>query len=179
MSAQERVPGGIKVKAIVIDGDTIPYVELAEIKVYGKKVFKTNKERKQWDKLVKNVKKVYPLAKIAGIKMREYEAILIHIKDERSKKILMQNAEKALKSQFEKDIRQLTFSQGRILIKLIDRETGKTSYQIIREFRGMIQAVFWQTLARIFENNLKDEYDPFGEDKAIEEIVLKIESGDI
>ncbi|MFA6923043.1 MAG: DUF4294 domain-containing protein [Bacteroidales bacterium] len=177
--AQEKIAGGIKVKAIVIDGDTIPYVELTEIKIFGNKIFKTNKEKRQWDRLVRNVKRVYPLAKIAGVKMKEYEAILIHIKDERSKKILMKNAENALKAQFEKDIRDLTYSQGKILVKLIDRETGKTSYQIIKEFRGAIQAIFWQTLARIFENNLKYEYDPFGEDKAIEEIILKIENGDI
>jgi len=75
------------------------------------------------------------------------------------------------KTEFEKDIRDLTYTQGKILVKLIDRETGKTSYQIIKDFRGSIQAVFWQTLARIFDGNLKLEYDPFGDDKDIEEIV--------
>ena len=73
----------------------------------------------------------------------------------------------------------MTISEGRILIKLIDRETGRTSYSIIRDFRGEFSAFFWQTIAKIFRNDLKSEYDPFGEDRLIEEVVRLIEEGQI
>ena len=78
---------------------------------------------------------------------------------------------------FEKEVRKLTVSQGIILVKLIDRETGRTSYQVIKELKGNVTAFFWQGIARIFGNNLKTEYDPEGEDRVIEDIVLGIEAG--
>ena len=79
--------------------------------------------------------------------------------------------------QFEKQVRKLTITQGIILVKLIDRETGRSSYQVIRELKGNITAFFWQGIARIFGNNLKAEYDPGGADKVIEDIVKGIEAG--
>ena len=174
-----QIKPGVKVKAIVVNNDTIPYIELPVARVYGNKIFASKKDKKRWDRLVYNVKRVYSLAKISGIKMKDYEKLIIKAKNDHDRKVLMKNAEAQLKTEFEKDIRDMTYSQGKILVKLIDRETGKTSYQIIKDFRGSIQALFWQTLARIFDGNLKLEYDPFGDDKDIEEIVLKIESGDI
>ena len=115
----------------------------------------------------------------SSLQRTPWVSAIIKAKNDHDRKVLMKNAEAQLKTEFEKDIRDMTYSQGKILVKLIDRETGKTSYQIIKDFRGSIQALFWQTLARIFDGNLKLEYDPFGDDKDIEEIVLKIESGDI
>jgi len=170
---------GITVRATIVDGDTVAYMSLPVVRVYAPKYFKNQREERQWNRLVRNVKKAYPYAVIAGNKMNEYEAMLLNVKNERDKKRLMKLAEDDLKAQFEKDIRNLTFSQGKILIKLIDRQTGQTSYSIIKDFRGTISAIFWQSIARIFTANLKDEYDPLGEDKLIEEIVILIENGDL
>jgi len=177
LSAQEVE--GLVVRGAVVDGDTIPYLSLPVVRVYGPKVFKNSREQRQWNRLVRNVKVAYPYAVTAGIKMSEYEAQLIGITSERERKRMMKIAEDDLKAQFERDIRNMTFSQGKILIKLIDRQTGQTSYSIIREFRGAISAIFWQSIARIFTANLKDEYDPEGDDKLIEEIVIMIERGDL
>ncbi len=170
---------GMTVRATIIDGDTVAYLSLPIVRVYASRHFKTNREQRKWNKLIRNVKIAYPYAQIAGRKMNEYEAMLLGISSEREKKKLMKIAEDDLKAQFEKDIRNLTFSQGKILIKLIDRQTGTTSYQIIKDFRGTISALFWQSIARIFTANLKDEYDPLGDDKLIEEIILMIENGDL
>ncbi|MDD3876566.1 MAG: DUF4294 domain-containing protein [Bacteroidales bacterium] len=170
---------GPVVRGTIVDGDTIAYLSLPVVRVYAPKIFRNNREERQWNRLVRNVKKAYPYALIAGNKMNEYEAQLIGIASERERKKLMKIAEDDLKAQFEKDIRNLTFSQGKILIKLIDRETGQTSYSIIKDFRGTISALFWQSIARIFTANLKDEYDPIGEDRMIEEIVVMIENGDL
>ena len=114
---------------------------------------------------------------LASVKLKQYNDLLDTIKDETVKKAKLKQAEEDIKSQFTDEIEDMTHFQGVICLKLIYRETGVTSYEIVKELRGSIRAVFWQTIARIFGNNLKVEYDPLGEDKAIEEIVQQIESG--
>lgn len=91
----------------------------------------------------------------------------------------MKRAEDELRASFEKELRGLTISQGLILVKLIDRETSHTTYEVLQEFRGAAAAVFWQGLGRLFGYNLRVEYDPIGEDKMIEEIIQMIEAGAI
>lgn len=166
-------------RVITINNKQILYYTLPSIRIKGDRVFKYHKEKKQYNKLVRDVKIVYPYAKLSGLKIKEYDLKLSKIDDESSKEILMKTAENDLKKTFEKDIRDLTYSQGKILIKLIDRETGKTSYDIIKEFRGRIEAMLFQTVALMFGNNLKSEYDDIKEDKMIEDIVILIESGDV
>jgi len=166
-------------RLVVVGNDTIPYSTLPVVRIYGEKVFKSQRQRRRYDKLVRDVKKVYPYAKLAGIKMREYEKILAPIQDKKKQKELMKQAEASLKAEFEGDIRGMTFSQGKILIKLIDRETGNTSYDIVKDLRGGLQAFMWQQLGRLFGMNLKTEYDPLEDDKMVEEIIQSIESGDL
>ena len=89
----------------------------------------------------------------------------------------LKQAEQDIKAQFTDDIENMTFTQGKILLKLIYRQTGVSSYEIVKELRGSLRAIFWQTIARVFGANLKVEYDPTGDDKAIEEIVQQIEKG--
>ncbi|HNX84320.1 MAG TPA: DUF4294 domain-containing protein, partial [Bacteroidales bacterium] len=96
---------------------------------------------------------------------------------DRAKRDFLQSYEKDLLAQYEGDIRKLTFTQGKILIKLIDRETQNTSYDLIRQYRGKFSATFWQGVARIFGANLKSNYDPNGDDYLIEYIVREIEAG--
>jgi len=179
LNLKGQVVEGIKLKGAIIDGDTIAYICLPVVKIYAPRIFKSDKEERKWSKLVRDVKKVYPYAVLANEKIKEYDAELIKINSDSEKKRMMKIAEDDLKKQFEGDIRNMTYSQGKILIKLIDRETGNTSYEIVKEFRGMLSAFFWQSVARFFGANLKDEYDAAGDDKLIEEIVLLIQGGDL
>jgi hypothetical protein len=175
--AQNIQTGEILVNVIIIDGDTLPYLELKEAVIEAPSNFVSQKESKKITKLIRDVKKAYPYAKIAGAKLKQLDEILATVKDEKEKKELLKQAEDDLVSQFEEDIKNMTFSQGVILLKLIDRETGTTSYEIVKEFRGTLRAFFWQSLGVIFGINLKTEYEPEGNDKNIEQIVQMIEKG--
>jgi hypothetical protein len=168
---------GIIVQVKIIDNDTVMMGMLPEFSVVARMPYHIKAEMKRNERLVHNVKKAYPYAKLAGIKFKEYEAILLAAENEEARKKLMKQAEDDLKLEFEDDIRALTFRQGIILIKLVDRETGNSSFTVIQELRGKFTAFFWQTFARLFGYNLKTEYDPTGTDKEIEDIVLMIEQG--
>lgn len=172
-----QMGGGLIVRAIVVDGDTLPLISLPEVKVFPPMEFSSRREARNYDKLVRDVKKVYPYARLAGIKLEEYNRQMALIPKEKDRKKLMKKAEDDLRAQFEEDLKKLTFSQGRILIKLIDRETGNPSYDLLKDLRGSISAVFWQSLGRIFGYNLKTEYDAKGDDKLIESIIVRIEAG--
>lgn len=136
-------------------------------------------KKTQYDKLQKRVIKTYPYAKAAGEVMRTYEALCIQITDENQQKALLDRAEKSLMAQFEKDLRNMTVSEGVILVKLIDRQTGATGYEVLRQMKGKFSAFMWQSVARVFGQNLKDDYDKDGEDVWIENIVALIEDGTI
>lgn len=166
-----------KVVAVIIDGDTIPSFNLQEFTVYGDFPTKNKKQYEAWTRIKYNVKKVYPYAILASAKLKEYNLVLEKLPDEKSKKLYMKVAEKELKAQFEDQLKDLTMSQGRILLKLIDRETGNTSYQLVKDFRGGFQAFMWQGIARLFGNNMKTEYDPEGEDIMIERAIKLVEAG--
>ena len=170
---------GTVVTAIVIDGDTIPVVNLRMFRVIGKRKFKSEAKRRRFNRLKRDVKIVYPYAKLAGQKLRKYNEELVGIKSEAKRKRFMRKVESELKAEFGKELRNLTIRQGAILIRLVDRETGDTSYELVQELRGTFSAFFWQGLARLFGQNLKSQYDPDGDQKMIEEIVLLIEAGDL
>lgn len=167
---------GYVVPAKIIDGDTIPFLILDEISI-NPPLAKEIINKPKYSKLIRDVKKAYPYAVIAGVKLKEYNDILANTPDKDEKKKLMKQAEEDIKEQFTDDLENMTFTQGKILLKLIYRQTGVTPYEIVKELRGALRAIFWQTLARIFGANLKIEYDPADEDKAIEEIVKQIENG--
>lgn len=171
--------GSQDVKAIVIDGDTIPMIDLSEVNVTRKEIKDNSAEARKFDRLVRNVKRVYPYAKLAGIKFNEYSTLLADVKSEKAKKAMMKKAQDELEAQFGDDLKSMTFTQGKILLKLVDRQTGNSSYELVQEFRGKFVAFFWQSFARLFGYNLKEGYDPLGEDKDIELIVLMIENGTI
>lgn len=170
---------GVVVYARVINGDTIPIVPLDEVNIYSFKIIDSKREARRHSKLIRNVKKVYPYARLAGIKLREYNSILEKTENERERRRIMKKAEDEIEDEFGNDLRKLTFSQGKILIKLIDRETGSSSFELVQDLRGKFAAFFYQTFARIFGYNLKVSYDPQGEDKDIEVIVRMIETGQI
>lgn len=158
--------------------DTIPMVTLPEVDIISTNPLSAENQ-KRYLKLRRDVLRAYPYAKLAGFQLKLINDSTLKIKSERDRKKFIKEREKELKASFEKDLRNLTYTQGRILLKLIDRETGNTSYELVKELRGSFQAVFWQGVARIFGSNLKSEYDPEGEDVLIEAIVQAIERGEI
>jgi len=170
---------GVVVRATIINGDTIPVVGLKEIEIYSLAIPKTKKKQRRLTRLVKNVKKVYPYAKLAGIQLRKYESQLTEAKSNRERRKIMKKAEAEIKKKYGGDLKKLTFSQGKILIKLVDRETGESSYDLVGDLRGYFTAFFYQAFARIWGYNLKIKYDPEGKDRQIEIIVRMIERGQI
>ena len=167
---------GFRVKAILYQGDTMPYVTLEPIICYTDRVFKNKKQKAAWDRLKYNVKVVYPYAILAAAKLKEYDRILATL-PENQRKDYTEAAEKQLKEQFGKELQNLTTTQGKLLVKLIDRETGKTTYTIVKSMRGSFSAFMWQSVALMFSSNLKQEYDADGDDKNIEQAIRLIEDG--
>ncbi len=161
----------------IINGDTIPYVDMKNVVVLPPMDIKTLTELIGYGRLVYNVKKVYPYAKLAAAKLIEYEHALDSIPSEKGRRKFLKVAEKDLKARFEDEIKDLNFTQGKILIKLVYRQTGNSTLDIVRELRGSFNAFIYQTLARIFGYDLKSQYDPEGNDKAIEHIVQLIDEG--
>lgn len=161
----------------VIGVDTMPNYDLKEIKVFPKKVFKNKREYRRYTRLVYNVKKAYPFALIARNELQIMVDSLQYIHGDRERKNYIKDYEKEMFRRYEDDLRKLTFSQGRILLKLVYREIGNTSYNLVKDYRGDISAVFWQGVARIFGSNLKSTYDPEGEDEDIELIIEMIDAG--
>ena len=166
-------------RAEVVDFDTVAIINLPEVIVLSEKIFKNERERRKYNRTVLYVKKVYPYAKLAGEKLRYYDDTLRKIENERARKKFMKKIEEELQQDYEGELRKLTFTQGKILLKLIDRETNNTSYALLKDLRGGVSAVLWQGIGRVFGYNLKVRYDPEGEDKEIERIVQLIEMGAI
>jgi len=165
-------------KGNISGSDTMAVVNLGQAVVSNNQAY-ANRYQKRYFRLEKKVLKVYPYAAAAGELMREYEAHLSQLKTERERKRYLKKAENELKEEFEGEIKDMTISEGLILIKLIDRETGDTSYELIRELRGSFSAFLWQSVARLFGSNLKEDYSPEEEDLVIENIIRRIENGDL
>lgn len=161
----------------ISDEDTLAKATYTPVIIEG--VTKNRAKKKRYDRFEEKVVKVYPYARAAGDIMKMYDAMCALEQDEHKRKELLDRAEDELKIQFEKDLRKMTISEGVILIRLIDRETGNTSYSLVQQLKGKFSAFMWQSVARIFGHNLKDEYDIAGEDVWIENIVLRIEDGSI
>lgn len=175
--AQSSADTSFYLRQVVLEEDTIPAITLSPIPVFGPKKFKNKRQEKKYGRLKRYVVKVYPYAEVAGEMLRYFDDTLKTIKTEARRKKYLKQVEQELKEEFEGELKKLTIMQGILLIKLIDRETGNTSYDLIKELRGSFSAFIWQSLARLFGSNLKLEYDPTGEDKLVEEIVLQLEYG--
>jgi hypothetical protein len=161
---------------VKIGNDTIIHKDLEEIRVYPRNS-KVSHFTRYYSRLALRVKKVYPYARKANELLKIYEPQYYMLKTDKERRKLMKDIENQLLAEYKDDLKRMSISDGKVLIKLIDRETGKSSYTLIKEFRGGFSAAFWQGIARIFKNNLKEEYDPTGEDILIEDIVNLIEFG--
>jgi hypothetical protein len=153
--------------------DTIIHRQIEEIKVYPQNVLQLSSN--QYIRMVKKIRKVYPFAREAALELQLYNEKFKEIQNTKLKKQYLRKVEKELLAKHENDMKQLTISEGRYLMLLIDRETGETSYELVKELKGSFSAVFWQGIAKIFSNDLKEEYDPVIKHFDIEQIVLMIE----
>ena len=160
-------------------GDTIFYDELKASKVYSRLPKQKGKEWRKYYRLVHNFSKAYPYALVAKKLVAEADSTIAadKLKGARRERYISQ-VQKELFEVFEGQMRKLTVSQGALIMKLVDREVGKSSYNIIKGYKSGIAAGFWQGIAKIFGSDLKKPYDPEGEDAKIEELVKIWEAGD-
>lgn len=169
----------VKVGKALVDNDSIQYVELNTLYVYPKLTFKDEKQRQAYNRLVANIKKVLPIAKeVNSIIVETYE-YLQTLPDKKSKDEHMKRVEKGIRKEYTPRMKKLTYSQGKLLIKLVYRECNSSSYQLIQAFLGPIRAGFYQAFASLFGASLTKKYDPEGVDKYTEHIVRQVEAGQI
>ena len=163
----------------IIEGDTVPYIDLKTVVVFPQLDIKAWSELVGYERLVINIRKVYPYAKLAAAKLTEYKHTMDSIPTEKGRKKFLKAAEKDLEARFGDEIKDLNFTEGKLLIKLVYRQTGNSTYDIVKELRGSFNAFVYQTVARIFGYDLRSQYDPEGNDKAIEQIVRMIDDGSL
>ena len=169
----------VKVGKALVDNDSIQYVELNTLYVYPKLTFKNVRQRQAYNRLVANIKKVLPIAKeVNSIIVETYE-YLQTLPDKKSKDEHMKRVEKGIRKEYTPRMKKLTYSQGKLLIKLVYRECNSSSYQLIQAFLGPIRAGFYQAFASLFGASLTKKYDPEGVDKYTERIVRQVEAGQI
>jgi len=171
----EMPPVAINVPTTLLDGERVPWILLREVTIYGRRTFKTEADRLAYNRLRYNVLKVLPYARIAQQKYDQLYRDLALTGDRKEKKRLVKQCEQDIKNMFYKEVKNMTISQGEILLKLIDRQTGSTSYELVKELKGGVPAFFYQSLARVFGHNLKNEYDP-ETDRDIENIIRTSDS---
>ena len=155
-------------------GEKIPHINLPPYFAYAPIKFKNNRERREYNRLVRDVKKTLPLAaEIRTIIIETYE-LLQKMPDEKAKKEHIKSLEKGLKEQYTPKMKKLTLRQGKLLIKLVDRECNQDAYTLVKLFMGSFKAAFYNSFASLFGASLKKSYDPYGEDWMTEQIVVKV-----
>jgi hypothetical protein len=180
LRADAQSEGAVSVhRAVIMDGDTVPVVDLPPAFVEVRWTARDRRQAERYDKLTRYVTKVYPYARLTGDLLREYEHDLAMMDRSGDQDLYVKLAEAELRAEFEAEVKDLTISQGKLLVKLIDRETGRTSYDLVRQLRGSFTAFVWQGMARMFGHDLRSTYDPVGDDKLVEVIVQRIERGEL
>ena len=169
----------VKVSKVLRDGDSIQYMEMSNVYVYPQMTFGSKRQQKSYMRLVNNVKKVLPIAKEARMMLIETTEYLETLQTDQEKAEHMKRVEADIFKTYKPKMKKLTYSQGKLLIKLIDRECHSSSYDMIKAFMGPIRAGFWQVFAWGFGASLKKEYDPKGTDRLTERVVLMVEAGQI
>ena len=166
-------------KPEIENGDTVWCYLLPELWVYPPLKFKSEKERRAYNRLVYNVKKVLPIAQqVNGLIAETYETLEM-LPTKKEKQAHISRVERDIKAQYTPQMKKLTYSQGKLLIKLVDRECNQSSYEIVQAFLGPARAAFYQVFAWTFRASLKKEYHPEEEDKLIERVVRQVETGQI
>jgi hypothetical protein len=160
----------IKTYLTNIDGELLPMIVTPEVKIVDVRIFKSKADHDAYNRLRYNVYKVLPYAKFAAERYQKLQRDLAVTADKKRQKLMVDTCETQIKDLFKKEVENLTISQGEILIKLIDRQTGNTSYEMVKELKGGLKAFMLQSVARVFGHNLKETYDP-NEERDIENIL--------
>ena len=181
MNAQEQTTtiNGYLVPACIYEGDTIASLHMPTLYCFKPLNFKNKKQQQEYNRLVRSVKKTLPIAKEVNRAIIETYEFIQTLPDEKTRQKHLQAVEKSVKEQYTPRMKKLTLSQGKLLIKLINRETDSSSYELVKAFLGPFKAGFYQAFAAIFGASLKKEYHPDEEDALVEQIVLLVESGQI
>ena len=169
----------VKVGKVLDRGDSIQYMEMSNVYVYPQIEFKNKHQQASYMRLVKNVKAVLPIAKDARYLLVETAEFLETLPNKKAKEEHMKRVEASIFKEYKPKMKKLTYSQGKLLIKLIHRECNSSSYEAIQAFMGPVRAGFWQVFAWTFGASLKKTYDPEGTDRLTERVVLMVEAGQI
>ena len=169
-----EVPIMTQMGTVQYKGKTIPHIIMPALPKYAPLTFKNDRERAEYNRLVYNVKKVLKLAKLTIIETVE---VLDQLPDKRSRDAHIKEVERGLKAQYGPALKKLTRSQGRLLIKLVNRECNQTGYAIAKAFIGPFKANLYQGIAVLFGNSLNKKYDPDGDDRYTERVVRMVEAG--
>ena len=177
VQAQNYRSKQVRLPVELYDGDTIPVVHLPNVYIYRPPSFDNRRQERFYWRNVRDVKKTLPIAReVRGIIIETYEYLLT-IPDEKAREAHLSAVEKGMLAQYTPQMKKLTFRQGKMLIKLIDRECQQTGFELIKVFMGSLKANFYQTFAALFGASLKKEYDPEVEDAELEEIIFWIDNG--
>ena len=163
----------------ITGGDTLYQAWLHEIWCYPPMRFKNKKQEKFYWRTVRDVKKCLPYAKMITKDMAYADEELAKLPDDKSRRKWWRSFERQLYKKYEKDFRGMYASQGRMLMLLLDRETDRTSYELIKQYKGKAAANFWQFIAKLFKNDLKEEYDATDKDRIIERVINLVEAGQL
>ena len=169
----------VKVSKVIDQGDSIPYMEMSNVYVYPQLAFDSKKNLNAYLRLVRNVKKVLPIAKEANHIIIETCEYLETLPNKKARDEHLKLVEKCIVKEYKPRMKKLTYSQGKLLIKLIHRECDTSSYDIVKAVLGPVRAGFWQAFAWCFGANLKKGYDPEGTDRLTERVVLMVEAGQL
>lgn len=159
--------------------DTFYLARMADVYVYPPMVFKNKQQERFYWKTVRDVKKTLPFAKELALEMQVADQQLALLADDKARRKWWRQYEKYLFRKYEDDLRHMTASQGQMLMKLMDRESDRTSYDIIKHYRGKASANFWQFVAKLFKNDLKEEYDASDKDRIVERVINLVEAGQL
>ena len=169
----------VKVGKVLEDGDSIQYMEMNNVYVFPPVTFSSKKQQGAYMRLVKNVKTVLPIAKEARMIMMETAQFLETLPTKQAREEHMKRVEKSVMQEYKPRMKKLTYSQGKLLIKLIYRESHSSGYELVQAFLGPVKAGFYQAFAWAFGASLKKEYDPEGVDRLTERVVLMVEAGQL
>jgi hypothetical protein len=169
----------VKVGKVLEDGDSIQYMEMNNVYVFPPITFSSKRQQAAYMRLVKNVKTVLPIAKEANMIMMETAEYLETLPDKKAREAHMKRVEQSIMQEYKPRMKKLTYSQGKLLIKLIYRESHSSSYELIQAFLGPVRAGFYQAFAWVFGASLKKEYDAEGIDRLTERVVLMVEAGQL
>ncbi len=162
-------------RAYIENNDTIPIVDLQEIIVFPQRHFKNKHQQEKYNKLVRDVKRTLPYAKMVYETLIETYEYMETLPDEKARELHLKKMEKDLFKEYKPELKKLTLSQGKLLIKLIDRECNQSSYNLLKAYLGSFRAGFWNLFAGMFGASLKTEYDPNGKDATTEQVVILVE----